>query len=99
MKITKRQLKRIIREEKSRLLNEIDFVSFSDGNIGLRVKKDAYSKLEDLIMAYMPLEVDFLREEEFATFEKVVTDAMTELKDRVVKESTGKIVSRTTYER
>ena len=95
MKITKRQLRRIIREEKARLLNEIDFVSFDFPHM----KKDAYSKLEDLIMAHMPLEADFLREEEFATFEKLVTDALSELKDRVVREATGEIVSTTTYER
>ena len=88
VKITKRQLRRIIREQKANLLNEIDFVSFDFPHM----KKDAYSKLEDLIMAHMPLEADFLREEEFATFEKIVIDALAEMKDRVVRDFSGEIV-------
>ena len=43
-------------------------------------------------MENLPLMVDDIRAEEFVTFEKVVMDAMAELKDRVVKEYSGKIV-------
>ncbi len=88
MKVTKRQLRRIIKEEKQKLLNEIDFVSYDLPHI----RKQAYSKLEDLFMENLPLMVDDIRAEEFVTFEKVVMDAMAELKDRVVKEYSGKIV-------
>ena len=88
MKITKRQLRRIIKEEKQKLLNEIDFVSYDLPHI----RKQAYSKLEDLLMENLPMMVDDLRAEEFATFEKVVMDAVAELKDRAVKNYTGEIV-------
>ena len=88
MKITKRQLRRIIKEEKAKLLNEIDFVSYDLPHI----RKQAYSTLEDLFMKNLPMMVDDLRAEEFDTFEKVVMDVMAELKDRVVKEYSGEIV-------
>ena len=88
MKITKKQLRRIIKEEKQKLLNEIDFVSYDLPHI----RKQAYSKLEDLLMENLPMMVDDLRAEEFATFEKVVKDALAELKDRAVKEYSGEIV-------
>ena len=88
MKITKNQLRRIIKEEKAKLLNEIDFVSYDIP----QVRKQAYSKLEDLLMEFLPMMVDDLRAEEFATFEKVVMDAVAELKDRTVKNYTGKVV-------
>lgn len=88
MKITKRQLKRIIREEKQKLLNEVDFVNYDIP----QARKQAYSKLEDLLMEFLPMMVDDLRAEEFATFEKVVMDAVAELKDRTVKNYTGEIV-------
>lgn len=88
MKITNRQLRRIIKEEKQKLLNEIDFVSYDLPHI----RKQAYSKLEDLLMENLPMMVDDLRAEEFATFEKVVKDALAELKDRAVKEYSGEIV-------
>ena len=88
MKITKKQLRRIIREEKARLLNEVDFVNYDIP----QVREQAYSKLEDLLMEFLPQFVDDLRAEEFATFEKVVMDAVAELKDRTVKNYTGEIV-------
>ena len=88
MKITKRQLRKIIREEKARLLNEVDFVNYDIP----QVREQAYSKLEDLLMEFLPQFVDDLRAEEFATFEKVVADAVAELKDRTVKNYTGEIV-------
>ncbi len=88
MKVTKRQLRKIIKEEKAKLLNEIDFVSYDYPHI----RKAAYSKLEDLFMENLPMMVDDIRAEEFATFEKVVMDAVKELKDRTVKEYSGKIV-------
>ena len=87
-KITKKQLKRIIKEEKAKLLNEIDFVNYDLPQI----RKQAYSKLEDLLMEFLPMMVDDLRAEEFATFEKVVADAMAEIKERVVKNYSGEIV-------
>ena len=88
MKITKNQLRRIIKEEKAKLLNEVDFVDF---NVP-RVQKQAYSSLEDLLMMGLPQFVDDLRAEEFATFEKVVMDAVAELKDRTVKNYSGRVV-------
>ena len=88
MKITKRQLKRIIKEEKARLLNEVDFVDYDTSY----VYEKTYSKLEDLLMENLPQFVDDLRAEEFATFEKVVMKAVAELKDRTVKNYSGKIV-------
>ncbi len=88
MKITKRQLKRIIKEEKAKLLNEVDNVSFDYPH----VRDQAYSKLEDLLMENLPQFVDDLRADEFATFEKVVMDAMTELRDRTVKNYSGEVV-------
>ena len=88
MKITKRQLRKIIKEEKAKLLNEVDFVNYDIP----QVRKQAYSKLEDLLMEFLPMMVDDLRAEEFATFEKVVADAVAELKDRTVKNYTGEIV-------
>ena len=88
MKITKRQLRRIIKEEKAKLLNEVDFVDFNVPN----VQKQAYSSLEDLLMMGLPQFVDDLRSEEFATFEKVVMNAVAELKDRTVKDYSGAIV-------
>ena len=88
MKITRSQLRKIIKEEKAKLLNEIDFVNYDLPQI----RKQAYSKLEDLLMEFLPMMVDDLRAEEFATFEKVVMDAVAELKDRTVKNYTGKVV-------
>ncbi len=88
MKITKRQLKRIIKEEKAKLLNEVDNVSFDYPH----VRDQAYSKLEDLLMENLPQFVDDLRADEFATFEKVVMDAMAELRDRTVKNYSGEVV-------
>ena len=88
MKITKRQLRRIIKEEKAKLLNEVDFVDF---NVP-RIQKQAYSSLEDLLMMGLPQFVDDIRSEEFATFEKVVMDAVAELRDRTVKDYSGSIV-------
>jgi len=40
----------------------------------------------------LPQFVDDLRAEEFATFEKVVMDAVAELKDRTVKNYSGRVV-------
>jgi len=88
MKITKKKLRRIIKEEKAKLLNEVDFVNFDIP----RVQKQAYSSLEDLLMMGLPQFVDDIRSEEFATFEKVVMDAVAELKDRTVKDYSGRIV-------
>ena len=88
LKITKWQLREIIKEEKARLLNEVDFVDYDVP----RVQEQAYSKLEDLLMTNLPQFVDDLRAEEFATFEKVVMDAMAELKDRTVKNYSGERV-------
>ena len=88
MRIAKRQLRRIIKEEKAKLLNEVDFVNYDSP----RVQEQAYSKLEDLLMGNLPQFVDDLRAEEFATFEKVVMKALEELKDRTVKNYSGDIV-------
>lgn len=88
LRITKRRLRDIIKEEKQKLLNEVDFVDF---NVP-RIQKQAYSTLEDLLMMGLPQFVDDIRAEEFATFEKVVMDAVAELKDRTVKNYSGDIV-------
>jgi hypothetical protein len=88
MRITKNQLRRIIKEEKAKLLNEVDFVDY---NVS-RIQEQAYSKLEDLLMENLPQFVDDLRAEEFATFEKVVMKAVAELKDRTVKSYSGEVV-------
>ena len=95
MKITKRQLQQIIKEEKARLLNEVDFVDYDTSH----VYEKTYSKLEDLLMENLPQFVDDLRAEEFATFEAVVADAMAELQDKTVKNYSGEVVGSTTYKR
>ena len=80
MKITKKQLRRIIKEEKARLLNE-GRVSFDYAS--------AYSRLEDLFMESLPTDIDFVTAEEFAELEQVVTAALRDLKDRVVGDPRG----------
>ena len=87
-KVEEAIIRRIVREEKQRLLSEVDFVNYNSS----RVRDQAYSKLEDLLMTNLPQFVDDLRAEEFATFEKVVMDAMAELKDRTVKNYSGEVV-------
>ena len=80
MKITKRQLRRIIKEEKARLLNE--------GRVNFDYRS-AYSHLEDLFMENLPADIDFVTAEEFAKLEQVVLEALSELKDRVVGDPRG----------
>ena len=82
MRITKRQLRRIIKEEKARLLRENPSPFAGRG-------EEVYSALEDVFMAYAPDDVDFLSEEEFAEFEKSVADGMAIMKDRVVHGQPG----------
>lgn len=77
MKITKRQLRKIIKEEKAKLL-EMREMRFD------LMYKPIYSTLEDMVMMNLPDDVEFLTEEEFAKLERVVADALNELKDRVV---------------
>ena len=83
MKITKRQLKRIIREEKRRLLNETNVLE-----LGL-LQEQVYSVLEDVVMGNIPPDIDFLTLEEWGGFEKSVFAAMEELRDRVVGDPRG----------
>lgn len=70
-KITKKQLKRIIKEELGRMRFDLSY-------------KPIYSTLEDMVMMNLPDEVEYLTEEEFARLERVVAEALSELKDRVV---------------
>lgn len=83
MKITKRQLRRIIREEKRRLLKETNILELG------HLQEPVYSVLEDVIMGNLPLDVEFLTYEEWAGFEKSVFAAMEELRDRVVGDPRG----------
>jgi hypothetical protein len=94
MKITKRQLRRIIREEKSRLLKEqADMRNLAE------LGDEIYSALEDVIMGNLPAGVDFLNTEEFAAFEKSVMDGLNQMRDRIVRNFSGEIVSREKFER
>ena len=77
MKITKRQLRRIIKEEKQKLV-EMREMRFD------LMYKPIYSTLEDMVMMNLPDDVEYLTEEEFAKLERVVAEALSELKDRVV---------------
>lgn len=71
MKITKRQLRIIIKEELGRMRFDLAY-------------KPIYSALEDMVMMNLPDDVEYLTEEEFARLERVVAEALSELKDRVV---------------
>ena len=88
MKITKRQLRKIIREEKVKLLKEQgefggDTLEFS------HLQPAVYSQLEDVVMENIPPDVDFLTLEEWGGFEKSVFAAMEELRDRIVGDPRG----------
>ena len=81
MKITKRQLRRIIKEERRRL-QEYGM----EGALDLSgLEGEIYSGLEDVIMANLPPDVDMLTAEEFGGFEKSVLDALEQMRDRVVE--------------
>tara|TARA_B100000131_G_C17794266_1_gene482664 strand:+ start:172 stop:441 length:270 start_codon:yes stop_codon:yes gene_type:complete len=88
MKITKRQLRRIIKEEKVKLLSEIDNVTFDFPHM----QRDAYAAVSSLYKTHKPMMVDYLREDEWANFERLVLNALEELKSEKVKEFSGKIV-------
>ncbi len=88
MKITKRQLRRIIREEKARLVNEIDDVSFDYPHI----RDDAYAAISSLYKSNKPLMVDYLREDEWKSFEEIVLSALQKLRNEKVRNFSGKIV-------
>jgi Ser-tRNA(Ala) deacylase AlaX len=77
MKITKHQLRRIIKEERQKLV-EMREMRFD------LMYKPIYSTLEDMVMMNLPDDVEYLTEEEFARLEGVVAEALNELKDRVV---------------
>ena len=77
MKITKSQLRRIIKEERAKLV-EMREMRFD------LMYKPIYSTLEDMVMFNLPDDDEFLTEEEFAKLEGVVAEALSELKDRVV---------------
>ena len=80
MKITKRQLRRIIREEKQKLLNE---------NWGDKLKLDSqeiYDALEVLVVNASPDAIGSWRPDQWLDFKDLVGDAMIALKNRVVKE-------------
>ena len=77
MKITETQLRRMIREEKQKLV-EMREMRFD------LMYKPIYSTLEDMVMMNLPDDVEYLTEEEFAKLEGVVAEALSELKDRVL---------------
>ena len=82
MKITKRQLRRIIKEEKRRLQEYGEH-----GPLDLSgLEDEIYSGLEDVIMGNLPPDVEWLTAEEFGGFEKSVFDALSQMRDRVVEQ-------------
>ena len=88
MKITKRQLRKIIREEKTKLLKEQGDFGGDTLELG-HLQPAVYSQLEDVVMENIPPDVDFLTLEEWAGFEKSVFAAMEELRDRIVGDPRG----------
>lgn len=83
MKITKRQLRRIIKEEKARILQEQ--VSPFKGRGG-----EFYDALEDVVMQYAPDGAGYLSAEDFLDLEASVKEAMEELKDRLLDPNASK---------
>ena len=77
MKITKRQLRRIIKEEKARILQEQ--ASPFKGRSG-----EVYDALEDVVMAYAPDDIGYISAEDFRDFEDSVEAAMEEMRSRVL---------------
>jgi len=80
VKITKRRLQRIIREEKQKLLKE---------NWGDKLKLDSqaiYDALEVLVVNASPDAIGTWRPDQWLDFKDLVDNAMHELKNRVVKE-------------
>ena len=77
MKITKRQLRRIIREEKARLQEQ------SKSNFENR-GGEIYDALEDVVMAHIDVEADFMTLDDWNAFEASVVKAMDEMKERVL---------------
>ena len=78
MKITKRQLRRIIREEKQRLLEQTSPLA-GKGN-------EVYSALEDVFMAFAPDDdgIGYTSVEDFTAFRQSVMDGLAQLEDRVL---------------
>lgn len=78
MKISKRQLRRIIREEKQRLLEQTSPYA-GKGN-------EVYSALEDVFMMFAPDDdgAGYTSVQDFMAFKQSVMDGLKELEDRVV---------------
>ena len=77
MKITKRQLRRIIKEEKAKLLQEQGSPFKGRGG-------EIYDALEDVVMTYAPDGAGFLSAEDFRDLEDSVMAAMEEMRDRLL---------------
>ena len=79
MRITKRQLRRIIREEKARLLKEQASPLAGRGN-------EVYSALEDVFMQFAPDDegIGYTSPADFMAFRESVMDGLAELEDRVM---------------
>ena len=63
MKITKRQLRRIIKEEKQKLLNEMNPLANADRMLGLGIPAAMQSQLTDLLNQMMMKAMDDLVED------------------------------------
>ena len=83
MRVTRKQLRKIIREEKTRILQEQ--TSPFKGRGG-----EFYDALEDVVMQYAPDGAGYLSAEDFLELEASVKDAMKELRDRLLDPNVSK---------
>ena len=83
MRITKRQLRRIIREEKARLLEQTSPFQGLDNEV--------YSALEDVFMQFAPDDdgAGYTSPADFMAFRKSVMAGLAELEDRVMDPNTS----------
>ena len=87
MKITKRQLRRIIKEERQKLLKEDHDLNLAElGN-------EVGSVLVDILKSKMPYEFDYLNEKEFAGFEESVTAGLAMAKEQLARNFSGEVIS------
>ena len=82
MKITKRQLRRIIKEEKARLVKEIQQV----GSGGVFNADYMYDLIEEEIMAYTEDPESGLSEDEFGSVRTAVLEALNRLESDWVRQ-------------
>jgi len=87
VKITKRQLRRIIKEERQKLLKEDHDLNLAElGN-------EVGSVLVDILKSKMPYEFDYLNEKEFAGFEESVTAGLAMAKEQLARNFSGEVIS------